>query len=178
LSQATKPGAAGPAATTTTTTSTSTSTTTTTSTTAPKSGTTTTTTTVPVTGTTTTTTPTTYADTGQYLSQTVTLTQLTSAGEPSGSSSLIGQLSDFTTTDPSLACLTTETSLDVYQFAQLPSVYVVVAAEPTDCTDAEFSFPIPETTSSSGSGSGSGPGSGSNSGTGASTDPSSGSDSG
>ena len=31
----------------------------------------------------TTTTPTTYADTGQYLSQTVTLTQLTSAGEPS-----------------------------------------------------------------------------------------------
>jgi hypothetical protein len=118
----------GPSTTTTTAPSTSTTTapsTTTTTTTAPS---TTTTTTFPA-----------HA-TGTWQGKTVTLTSTTGPG-PAGTRTQLGTLTGFRSTDPALACLSQAASLPVWRYAADPTVDVVTASPPADCTTARFTFP-------------------------------------
>lgn len=130
------------------------SSTSTTSTTAPSS--TTTTTTAPPTTTTTTTTPSTTTtttpsttttttvparSTGTWQGQTVDLTSTTGPG-PTGTRTSLGTLTGFRSTDPALACLSSAAGLPVWRYASAPTVDVVTASPPADCTTARFTFPV------------------------------------
>ncbi len=139
-------GTAGatPSASSTTSTTTSPSSTTTapsTTTTAPSTTTTaptTTTTTAPTTTTTTTTAP--PLTTGTWQGQVVTLTRTAGPG-PTGTRTQLGTLGSFQSTDPSLSCLASAPGLPVWRYASDPSVDVVTASAPPDCTTARFTFP-------------------------------------
>jgi hypothetical protein len=105
-------------------------------------GSTTTTTTAPGTSTTTTTTTTapTYTYDGQWNGSAVTLTEVSGSGVPPVSGDPAGQLSGFTTTDPSVSCLSTEPSLNVWAVQGSITEFLVVASTPTDCATADFVF--------------------------------------
>jgi hypothetical protein len=110
------------------------------------SSTTTTTTTTPTsttstTSTTTTTTAPTFTYGGQWNGSAVVLTEVTSSGIPQVSgTSPAGQLTGFTTSDPSTSCLSTEPSLNVWAVQGSTTEFLVVAAIPGDCASADFVF--------------------------------------
>jgi hypothetical protein len=141
---AVKDGLAGPTTTTSTTTTSTTAAagagpTTTTS----SSTTTTTTTTAPGSTTTTSTTPAGgnafYG--GTWQGTTVTLTPVSGSSVPAlDTGPAAGQLTGFTTSDPALTCLSQQPSLNVWGVSGTPDAYVAVAATPTDCADADFTF--------------------------------------
>jgi Glycosyl hydrolases family 18 len=107
-------------------------------------GTTTTSSTEPVSSSTTTTTqPASSTDTyaGTWNGGTVPLTLVTSASGPSyGTGNPTGQLTGFTTNDPALSCLASESTLNVWAVTNAPDEFVVVAQKPGDCATAEFTF--------------------------------------
>ncbi len=156
---AAKTGLAGPVSTTTTTTSTSTTTTTTTPAPLPDAP---TTTTAPAAPTTTTPTPTTAPPpsttstapsgggssliySGTWAGQTVSLTR--SSTTPSGPL-YVGEMTGFQTNDPTLSCLEKDSGLSVYETSPTATQDYVIAAQPTDCATATFSFPVPGTSGS------------------------------
>jgi hypothetical protein len=114
----------------------------TTSTTVPNSSTTTTTT--PTSGTTTTTTTTTTPTLtygGQWNGSSVVLTEVSGSGIPQASGTgPVGQLTGFTTNDPSTSCLSTESSLNVWAVQGSTTEYLVVTATPGDCASSDFVF--------------------------------------
>ncbi len=68
-------------------------------------------------------------------------TRLLGTAPPTGQSSVLGTMTDFTTLDPSLTCLASEPGLDVYHFAADPTHdYVIAAKTSGDCADAAFIF--------------------------------------
>lgn len=92
--------------------------------------------------------PPTYS--GQWQGQTV---QLTDVGQiPTEAGSPVGQLTGFTTDDPSLACLESEPDLGVWQDPLQADTYEVIALEPTDCANAAFTFTFDGTTGGTGTG--------------------------
>ncbi len=82
--------------------------------------------------------PPSYSYQGSWEGGTVTLIK-SPAG--SGTRSSVGTLVGFTTNDPELGCLATESSLGVYSFSSDPGVLYVLARIPHDCAGATFSFP-------------------------------------
>ncbi|MGO9457734.1 MAG: glycosyl hydrolase family 18 protein [Acidimicrobiales bacterium] len=144
----------------------STTTTSTTTAPAPPTGSTTTTSTTTPTGSTTTSSPGTSDGaaprySGTWEGQTVSLalqpwTTVQSLGAPE----FMGRLTGFQTNDPAYACLSTATGLSVWAFGSSPTVDTVVAEQPTDCVDAEFTL-VPPPTPPAGSGSTTPPQSGS-----------------
>jgi hypothetical protein len=93
--------------------------------------------------TTTTTQPASSTDTyaGTWNGGTVPLTLVTSASGPSyGTGNPTGQLTGFTTNDPALSCLASESTLNVWAVTNAPDEFVVVAQKPGDCATAEFTF--------------------------------------
>jgi hypothetical protein len=117
----------------------------TTSTSAPSQGSTTTTTTpggtTSTTTTTTTTTPPTLTYGGQWNGSPVVLTAVSGSGVPQASgASPVGQLTGFTTNDPSASCLSTEPSLNVWAVQGSTTEFLVAAATPGDCVIADFVF--------------------------------------
>jgi hypothetical protein len=109
----------------------------------------TTTSTSTTTTTTTTAPPSPYRYSGNFDGQEVSLTKLVVA--PSSVPQFVGTLSWFETTNPDLTCLEADADLDVWQYAADPSAYVVVASRPSNCTDADFSFPAPTAVATGGS---------------------------
>ena len=74
----------------------------------------------------------------------VSLTEVNPQKFPLGEAGTsVGQLTGFTTDDQTLACLSSEPGLNVYEFASAPSEYVVIAQTPTDCATGTFTFPVP-----------------------------------
>lgn len=90
----------------------------------------------------------TYQYTGSWQGQSVTLTlQKTPKPKTSATAKLVGELTDFQTTNPALACLSKPTSpatgLAVWSIGTDPSTYEIVEAQPTDCATALLTFPVP-----------------------------------
>jgi spore germination protein YaaH len=81
----------------------------------------------------------TYDYTGTWNGQNVTLTEF-SPGTSLGPGTPVGQLSNFSTTDPSESCLSIGPSLTVESIAGYSDEYFVVAAEPGDCVNDYFVF--------------------------------------
>jgi hypothetical protein len=122
-------------------TTTSTSSGSTTSTSVPSSGTTTTTNPGGTTSTTTTTTTPTLTYGGQWNGSPVVLTEVSGSGIPQVSgASPAGQLTGFTTNDPSTSCLSTEASLSVWAVQGSTTEFLVVTATPGDCASSDFVF--------------------------------------
>ena len=68
-------------------------------------------------------------------------TRLLGTAPPTGQSSVLGTMTNFTTADPNLSCLASEPGLDVYRFAANPKYdYVIAAKTSGDCADAAFIF--------------------------------------
>jgi hypothetical protein len=71
----------------------------------------------------------------------VVLTEVSGSGIPPVSgTSPAGQLTGFTTNDPSASCLSTEPSLSVWAVQGSASEFLVVTATPGDCATADFVF--------------------------------------
>jgi hypothetical protein len=103
--------------------------------------TTTTTTTAPTTATTTTTTAPTFTYGGEWNGAPVVLTEVSGSGIPEVSgASPAGQLTGFTTNDPSTACLSTEPSLNVWAVQGSTTDFLVVTTTPGDCASSDFVF--------------------------------------
>jgi hypothetical protein len=129
----------GPSSTTTSAPGASTTTTTPTSTTTTTPATSTTTTSTSTTTTTTTTPTLTYG--GQWNGSPVVLTEVSGSGIPTASgTSAAGQLTGFTTNDPSATCLSTEPSLSVWTVQGSTTSFLVVTATPGDCVTTDFVF--------------------------------------
>ena len=93
--------------------------------------------------TTTTTTAPSYSYRGVFEGGSVTLTPSTPTPHFTGLRTLVGTLTGFSTADPTFACLVSPSqSLQVW-LDRGSSVYDVVAAQPTNCMTADFSFPVP-----------------------------------
>ena len=113
---------------------------------------------------------------GTWEGQTVSLSLRPWATAQSlGTPEFMGRLTGFQTNDPAYACLSTAAGLSVWAFGSSPTVDTVVAQQPTDCVDGEFTFvppptppagPAPTTPSQSGSSTSSGSGTGTGNGTG------------
>jgi spore germination protein YaaH len=117
-------------------------TTTTTTATTPPSTTTTTATTTTTTSTTTTTTPPTSS--GVWNGVRTSLTEVTAPNVPTMSGSApAGLLYGFTTNDPALSCLGAEPSLNVWAVSGNTHEFVVLAATPDDCMNADFVLTTP-----------------------------------
>ena len=87
---------------------------------------------------------------GVFDGQSVTLTLLSSS--PAGATLRpAGTLTGFATTDPALSCLASATSLTV-SLDVTSGIFLVVASQPGDCADADFSFAPTTTASASPSG--------------------------
>ncbi len=77
---------------------------------------------------------------------------LTKSPAGTGTRTLVGTLDGFATTDPSLACLETGSSLGVYSFGSDSAHLYVLARKPADCAEATMAFaatvpPVTTTTS-------------------------------
>jgi hypothetical protein len=82
-----------------------------------------------------------YAYTGLWNQTQTTLVRVTGAGVPATQgSSAVGQLANFASDDPSVACLSQSPSLAVWQVSGSSTEYLVVATYPGDCTNADFTF--------------------------------------
>jgi hypothetical protein len=106
----------------------------------------TTTTTSPPSSTTTTTVPAggPYAYSGDWDQSPVTLSEVSGpAIPPTEGATPVGQLLGFTSNDPAASCLGLSPPLAVWQVSGTPGEYLVIAAMPTDCVDADFVFSTP-----------------------------------
>ncbi len=83
-----------------------------------------------------------YRHSGDWNGQTVTLTPW-SGSSPPESGATIGQLTGFSTNDPSTSCLMNEPGLTVESFSGSTTKDIVLATEPTDCANAIFTFTAP-----------------------------------
>lgn len=82
-----------------------------------------------------------YRYSADWDGQSVTLT-LEPTATPSGTGTLLGTLSGFATTNPALACLAhTPAGVAVWRYPGAGSD-LVVARQPTNCVDAEFTFAL------------------------------------
>jgi hypothetical protein len=71
----------------------------------------------------------------------VVLTEVSGSGIPQASgASPVGQLTGFTTNDPSTSCLSTEPSLNVWAVQGSTTEFLVVTATPGDCASTDFVF--------------------------------------
>jgi spore germination protein YaaH len=96
--------------------------------------------TAPTTSTTTTSQPTpAYHYSGDWNGQTVSLA-LWSSGTPPEAEAPVGQLTGYSTNDPTTSCLMTGPNLNVEPVVGQPNEYLVVATEPGDCVNAVFTF--------------------------------------
>ena len=69
------------------------------------------------------------------------LTEVSGSSIPQASgASPAGQLTGFTTNDPSTSCLSTEASLNVWAVQGSTTEFLVVTATPGDCASADFVF--------------------------------------
>ena len=60
---------------------------------------------------------------------------------PTGTPTYLGQLQGFQSNDPAVSCLASESALNVWQLSGDPSLDIVEAQQPQDCTTASFTFP-------------------------------------
>jgi len=67
---------------------------------------------------------------------------LWSHGTPPDADAPVGQLSGYTTNDPTTSCLMSGPNLNVEPIVGQPHEYLVVATEPGDCVDAVFTFTV------------------------------------
>jgi Glycosyl hydrolases family 18 len=90
-----------------------------------------------------------FATTAVWNYATVPLTPVTPPASP-GTPQFVGTVTTVATTAPALACLQNGPPLNVWTFANMPGVYVVVAQSPANCVQGMFTFvpppPIPTTT--------------------------------
>ena len=68
---------------------------------------------------------------------------LWSNGVPPTSNAPVGQLTGFSTNDPTTSCLMTGPNLNVEPVVLQPNEYLVVATEPGDCVMQIFTFTVP-----------------------------------
>ncbi len=80
-----------------------------------------------------------YQYSGDWNGEKVTLT-LWSSGAPPAAGAPTGQLTGFSTNDPSVSCLMASPNLNVQPVVGQPNEYLMVATEPSDCVSAVFSF--------------------------------------
>jgi hypothetical protein len=79
---------------------------------------------------------------GDWNGQLVKLTLIPQGTSPDAGTS-VGQLTGFTTNDPTTSCLTSGPNLNVEPVAGHTDEFLVVAAEPGDCVNAVFTFTVP-----------------------------------
>lgn len=82
-----------------------------------------------------------YLYSGDWNGQTVDLT-LWSHGALPPANAPVGQLTGYSTNDPTTSCLTTGPNLTVEPIVGHPNEYLVLATEPRDCVDAVFTFTV------------------------------------
>ncbi len=87
-----------------------------------------------------------FATTAVWNFETVPLTPVTPPAS-TGAAQFIGTVTTVATTSPALACLQTGPPLNVWTFANMPGVDVVIAQPPSDCAQAMFTFVPPPTAS-------------------------------
>ncbi len=80
-----------------------------------------------------------YHYSGDWNGQTVSLA-LWSNGSPPEAEAPVGQLTGYSTNDPTMSCLTTGPNLNVEPVVGHTDEYLVVATEPSDCVNAVFTF--------------------------------------
>ena len=79
---------------------------------------------------------------GDWNGKIVELT-LWSNGVPPTANAPVGQLTGYSTNDPTTSCLMTGPNLNVEPVVLQPNEYLVVATEPGDCVNAVFTFTVP-----------------------------------
>jgi len=82
-----------------------------------------------------------YLYSGDWNGQAIDLT-LWSHGALPPASTPVGQLTGFSTNDPTMSCLMSGPNLNVEPVTGMPNEYLVVATEPSDCLNAVFSFTV------------------------------------
>lgn len=89
--------------------------------------------------------PPSYTYSGQWNGVTVGMTLVQGARVPSGvdTTKAAGQLTGFSSDDPAVTCLSLEKSLSVYAVPGTPNEYLVLAQNPGDCANADFTFIAP-----------------------------------
>ena len=79
---------------------------------------------------------------GDWNGQMVELTLIPQGTAPDAGTS-VGQLTGFSTNDPTTLCLTSGPNLNVEPVVGHANEFLVVAAEPGDCVNADFTFMVP-----------------------------------
>jgi len=67
---------------------------------------------------------------------------LWSNGPPPAAGASVGQLTRYSTNDPTTSCLMTGADLNVEPVVGEPDEYLVVATEPGDCANAVFTLTV------------------------------------